>query len=1707
MAIEPKKYNGFTGVFTPSILTILGVIMYLRLGWVVGQAGLYAAIGIILIAHVISITTGLSISSISTDKKIRTGGIYYILSRSLGLPMGGAIGITLFVGTALSISLYIVGFAENFLSIDAIRELFGLELGIDSIRIIGTIVISLLAVIALISTSLAMKMQYVVLSAIAISLISVLGGVFFDSSVHSVNLAVTPMSDISLEVVFGVFFPAVTGFTVGVSMSGDLKDPNHSIPRGTMGSIIVGMVVYLVLAIAFGVFLDRDMLINDSNFLMKVALYSPLVIAGIWGATLSSALGGILGAPRILQAIAQDRLVPKIFKVGYGPNNEPRNALIFTFLIAEAGILIGDLNIIAGIVTMFFIAAYGFINLAYALEKWASSDFRPSFSIPVWVGIVGAFASFAVMFKLDTLAMFAALLIMFAIYATLKRKQIQLDLGDVWQSVWSTLVRDSLHRMNLRQLEPRNWRPNIVLFSGNQGLRGHLIDFGKALVGQHGFLSDFELIEQRDKNTILPKTQQSVKTENAKRYTGVFNRKEYSDDIYSSIVSISKHYGFAGVEPNTVLLGWGRHSEEPVRFAKTIRQLTRLDMNIMMMDYDQDKGFGDRKRIDIWWRGSNNNGQLALSMVRFLWLSEGWRNAEVRMLIVNYNNDQKKQIERKAKDILDSMRLRATIKVINNAIEKRPFKEILHSESLNSDMTFLGIPEIADGKEKELVEGVNGLCQDIGTVVLVRASTTFKAIDLGVDSSPAKLKDRIEPIIKKGNPNVIPVDLKKEAFIFNSDSIYNELSDIAVYINEEILLRLFNYQDELVQYYKEEMAQLFDRLQKSEDVTADQINSSHDRLLQKLRNTFWDLKLKHTEIQKDLLGEGVTYVDNQLAALINNQQENHIIDRDINDYAENEQDSKNLKLYKKRVRKLHGKEQFVKENILFRKLIDKHLHQHQYKVLEQLLEQWGTVSIHFLVELMKLVDMGASSLKVLEHSKQRSLSDFQEESKKILEQADKLSHLNQDSYNEMCATFTADFLHVLNPIHDNLNKLRINSFIPKMATKTIQKEKERIQQIPLAWQKNQLLLFNMLYLEVSLYAFAERVRVIMNDTSLEIREAIKTNYNDVFDGLIHILRKKNVDGEELKEYLTTNQFTASRVKVEFGNIIETTLRKIRLAENIFPELLQLLSEDSYHNMTDKLFDQQDQLEVMIRQLADFIVQREIMSPLQERVTVTGNSFDQLSAKALDIINRMSGYLADEKEEGMVVGNSNHREIHELTDQLEEELIRVGEYTQRLNAQIDEVNNSLESSLTVEVFIGNVDVMRQYVRELEKKQRVNQIRKYVEIGQHEVRKILNFVLFYQSKRKVTHLVDQHAGERPARVEDILRIRSAKAPDPVKLQKLPFFYQQLYTRKQYYLNDFWVGRQDELLEAKSAWSDQKSGFEGALLVVGERYAGKSFFSQYAAKQIVPNAKAYTVYAPYSGSVSTAMFKSHIQKATNVFGSYDEIFNTIPEQSVLIIDDLELWWEMGETKVIDQLLYLIENYSSKCFFIINLNLDSFKEIAGYKAFDSYFLRIIDLKPFDAEGLKQIVLKRHQASGMNIRLAESNAAKVSSWQYAKVFNKIFELSKGNAGIALRTWISNLELLDDKTLQIAVPVERQVNEKLKLDKEWDELVRIFLLHKRVTIQRLMRLFNESQTKVMKKINKLKRSGLIVEQSAGVYEIDPYLYHTIREVLETEKTD
>ena len=364
------RFNWFSGVFTPSVLTVFGVVMYLLLGWTTGQAGLGMMLIIVVITHLITGATALSVSSIATNRTVGTGGAYFMISRSLGPSVGSAVGIPLFLAQALSVTFYVVGFAE------------AMHLLLPDVPVVLIATLTNLVVLALAywNAQLAIRAQYIVMAAIGLSLISFFTGTTsdFPMSIEWFNT-----DGASFVRIFAVFFPAATGIMAGVSLSGDLKNPRSDIPRGIMLVVATSFVVYLAFPIWFSLNFSNEQLINNLDAVFIVASIPALIYVGVFGASLSSALGSILSAPRTLQALAMDGHVPRFFARGYGKDNEPRMGTMLTFALAQIGVLIGSLEAIAPVLTMFFLATYGALNLASGLETWAANpSFRPTFRVP-----------------------------------------------------------------------------------------------------------------------------------------------------------------------------------------------------------------------------------------------------------------------------------------------------------------------------------------------------------------------------------------------------------------------------------------------------------------------------------------------------------------------------------------------------------------------------------------------------------------------------------------------------------------------------------------------------------------------------------------------------------------------------------------------------------------------------------------------------------------------------------------------------------------------------------------------------------------------------------------------------------------------------------------------------------------------------------------------------------------------------------------------------------------------------------------------------------------------------------------------------------------------------------------------------------------------------------------------------------------------------
>lgn len=710
----PRRFGWFSGVFTPSILTILGVIMYLRFGWVVGQVGLGGALLIVALSHLITGTTGLSIASIATNRRVRTGGAYYMISRSLGSATGASIGIPLFLAQALSITFYVVGFVES-LSL-LVPEL--------DARLWGSIVLVLLTAISLRSAELAIRVQYFVMGAIALSLLSF----FLGSSPHPPSEITWFANGAPFASVFAVFFPAVTGIMAGVSMSGDLRDPRSAIPRGTMVAIAVGLAVYLVIPLLMALRLSPEQMVRNRYAMWSVSLLPQLIYVGVWGATLSSAVGSILGAPRTLQALAKDGLAPKFFARGFGPGDEPRIGLVFSFALAEVGILLGNLDVIAPILTMFFLATYGMTNLACGLERWASTpSFRPSFKVPSWLSILGALGSFYVMSIIHLPAMLGALGISALIFVYVERKDLGHTLGDAWHGIWAALVRSAILKLRSASYHPQNWRPNLLIFGGVPGKRTHLLEIGCSLVQDRGLVTYFALIRGKvsllvdRRRKLLDQVREAVGT----THPTALARVDIVPDLYDGIVSVAQSYGIGPFEPNTVMLGWPRKAERHQRYLEMMLDLVSMDKSLLLVHKGETLLTGKRSLVHVWWGGLKGNGGLMLLLAFLLKANEQWSQAEFSVLTIVPDDEDIATLEASLGQMLEQARVDAQPVVIPR--RSRSIADIMRAHSATADLAVIGLGLPQEGEEAQaFFQRTDRLLEPLPTTLLVYSAQHFQ---------------------------------------------------------------------------------------------------------------------------------------------------------------------------------------------------------------------------------------------------------------------------------------------------------------------------------------------------------------------------------------------------------------------------------------------------------------------------------------------------------------------------------------------------------------------------------------------------------------------------------------------------------------------------------------------------------------------------------------------------------------------------------------------------------------------------------------------------------------------------------------------------------------------------------------------------------------------------------------------------------------------
>ena len=675
------QFGTFQGVFTPSILTILGVVMYLRFGWVLGNVGLGLTLVIVTIATSITFLTALSISGLATSMKVRGGGAYYIISRSLGIETGAAIGLPLFIAQTLGIAFYVSGFSES------VANLFP----VLSAQTVGIATLVLLTVLAFFSADLALKMQYFILAMIFASLVS-----FFAGSASAQGMSapgvVLPLK-LPFWAVFAVFFPAVTGIEAGLSMSGDLKNPEKSLPWGTLSAIIVSYFIYLAIPIFLSTMnIDEKTLLTNSLIMRDVGRWGPLVICGLWGASLSSALGALLGAPRTLQALARDGVIPPWIGKGFGKQNDPRFATAVSFAVALMGILLGDLNVIAPVLSMFFLTSYGLLNFSAAFGGMMNNpSWRPKFRVHWKYSLAGACGCLMVMLMINPAATFMAGILSGSVYYFMRRRQMNAYWGDMRYGILMFMIRTALYELVRIKPHEQTWRPNILVLSGSPSSRWYLIALADALSHGKGFLTVTAVLpEQVSGGERINNMQESIQNYLEDRRVPAIVKVVTAENVVEGAKGLIENYGFGPLLPNTILLGDVENQENFNEYASLLLAIFRRQRNLIIVrEQDDFQDVRSDLKIDLWWRRVGDNSGLMLALGYLLSTSpEGEGSRLVIKTIVDTEEEKDEQLKQ-LQAFISEANMVAEINVYIRQEEE--IYEMIRRYSSGADLIFVGM--------------------------------------------------------------------------------------------------------------------------------------------------------------------------------------------------------------------------------------------------------------------------------------------------------------------------------------------------------------------------------------------------------------------------------------------------------------------------------------------------------------------------------------------------------------------------------------------------------------------------------------------------------------------------------------------------------------------------------------------------------------------------------------------------------------------------------------------------------------------------------------------------------------------------------------------------------------------------------------------------------------------------------------------------------
>ena len=709
-----KGSFGTLPVYFTAASTILGAVLFLRFGAAVGTLGFWGAISIVILGHLITIPTALAISEIATNTRVEGGGEYFIISRSFGLRIGSTIGIALFFSQAISIAFYIITFTEAFEPIFnwlLANWNFALPRQAISVPALGALAYMMLKK----GSGSGLKILYVVTGILAISLLFFFIGNPIDPGDDPAR---TPGNNFGFFnghvffVMFAICFPAFTGMTAGVGLSGDLRNPGKSIPVGTIGGTLTGLIIYLMVIWKLSVSASQIDLAGKQLIMSDIAIWGFIVIPiGLAAAAFSSAIGSILVAPRTLQALAGDRTFPLkpvnfFLAKGKGKNREPINASIVTVVIALIFVMMGDIDAVAQIISMFYLITYGSLCLISFLNHFGSPpSYRPRFKSKWYFSLGGFLLSVWVMFKINSFYTILSYAIIVIIYLTIEHsRKHQKDLLNIFNGAlfqFNRRLHIFIQNQQAASAENEEWRPAVICISPNSFTREKVLDLMRWISHQHGFGTYFHYIEGYFSKQTYAESREILKeliATQKERESILYIDTMISPSYTSAIAQVIQSPSISGMENNMVVFEYDKnHHEELKRILENISFVRAGDFDICIFGNNCSTSIRHRNGIHVWIRPTDETNTNLMILLGYIFLAHpDWKGSYIKIFNI-CTEGQSEDAKRELEELIATGRLPITLTNIEIIAlsENQTVTEVIARHSHNAGLTIIGFREDA----------------------------------------------------------------------------------------------------------------------------------------------------------------------------------------------------------------------------------------------------------------------------------------------------------------------------------------------------------------------------------------------------------------------------------------------------------------------------------------------------------------------------------------------------------------------------------------------------------------------------------------------------------------------------------------------------------------------------------------------------------------------------------------------------------------------------------------------------------------------------------------------------------------------------------------------------------------------------------------------------------------------------------------------------